>query len=79
CTIFVEVRYRNSAAHGDGADSVGPAKRAKLLRAAQVWLLRHPQRAAQACRFDVIACSGTPDKPVFDWIRNAFEVEHGAF
>ncbi len=73
CTVFVEVRYRNNAAHGDGVDSVGSAKRTKLLRAAQVWLLQHPQRAAQACRFDVIACSGTLDKPAFDWIRNAFE------
>ena len=74
CTVFVEVRYRSNAAHGDGVASVGVAKRTKLLRAAQVWLQAHPQRATQACRFDVIACSGTPDQPAFDWIRNAFEV-----
>jgi putative endonuclease len=73
CTVFVEVRYRHTAAHGDGVASVGAAKRAKLARAAQVWLLAHPQRAAQACRFDVIGCGGTPQAPVFDWIRNAFE------
>jgi putative endonuclease len=73
CTVFVEVRFRRDAAHGDGAASVGAAKRAKLLRAAQVWLLAHPQRATQPCRFDVIGCSGTPQQPRFDWIRNAFE------
>ncbi|HTI95431.1 MAG TPA: YraN family protein [Rudaea sp.] len=73
CTVFVEVRFRRNAAHGDGAASVGASKRTKLLRAAQVWLLAHPQRATQPCRFDVIGCSGTPQTPQFDWIRNAFE------
>ena len=73
CTVFVEVRFRRDPAHGDGAASVGTAKRAKLLRAAQVWLLAHPQRADRACRFDVIGCGGTPQNPQFDWIRNAFE------
>ena len=73
CTVFVEVRFRRDAAHGDGAASVGAAKRTKLLRAAQAWLLAHPQRATQPCRFDVIGCSGTPQAPRFDWIRNAFE------
>lgn len=73
CTVFVEVRFRRDAVHGDGLASVGAAKRAKLLRAAQVWLLAHPQRATQPCRFDVIGCSGTPQQPRFDWIRNAFE------
>lgn len=74
CTVFVEVRYRRDAAHGDGAASVGASKRAKLLHAAQVWLLAHPQRAAQPCRFDVVGCSGTPSTPQFEWIRNAFEI-----
>ena len=73
CTVFVEVRFRRDAAHGDGAASVGASKRAKLLRAAQVWLLAHPRRAEQPCRFDVIGCSGTPQQPQFDWIHNAFE------
>jgi len=73
CTVFVEVRFRRNAAHGDGLASVGVAKRTKLLRAAQVWLLAHPQRAVQPCRFDVIGCSGTPQQPRFEWIRNAFE------
>ncbi|MBU6198078.1 MAG: YraN family protein [Xanthomonadaceae bacterium] len=73
CTVFVEVRFRHAAAHGGGVASVGAGKRAKLLRAAQVWLLAHPRRASRACRFDVVGCSGTPQQPQFDWIRNAFE------
>ena len=73
CTVFVEVRFRRDAARGDSASTVGAAKRTKLLRAAQVWLLSHPRRAVRPCRFDVVGCSGTPQKPEFDWIRNAFE------
>jgi putative endonuclease len=73
CTVFVEVRFRRDAGHGDGTASVGASKRTKLLRAAQVWLLAHPQCATQPCRFDVVGCSGTPQAPQFDWIRNAFE------
>jgi putative endonuclease len=73
CTVFVEVRYRRTATHGDGITSVGSAKRGKLLRAAQVWLLTHPLHASRPCRFDVVGCGGTPQQPAFDWIRNAFE------
>ncbi|HSN00206.1 MAG TPA: YraN family protein [Rudaea sp.] len=73
CTVFVEVRFRRDSARGDAAATVGLSKRAKLLHAAQVWLLAHPRRAEQPCRFDVVGCSGTPQRPQFDWIRNAFE------
>lgn len=72
-TVFVEVRYRNASARGDGRASVGAAKRAKLLRAAALYLQAHPKLAAQPCRFDVIGCSGTPEQPQFDWTRNAFD------
>ena len=71
--VFVEVRYRNAGAHGDGLASVGPGKRTKLVRAAAVYLQAHPQLAAMPCRFDVVACGGTPDSPSFDWIRAAFD------
>jgi len=73
--VFVEVRYRGDAAHGDGTASVGAGKRAKLVRAAQVYLQAHPALADAPCRFDVIGCAGTPQQPRFDWIRNAFEAQ----
>ena len=79
CVVFVEVRYRDSRARGDGVVSVGKAKRAKLVRAAQVYLLAHPQLAQEPCRFDVIGCRGSLQQPQLDWIPSAFEVEHGAF
>jgi len=75
CTVFVEVRYRNSPVHGGGLASVGPAKRRKLLCAAAVYLQAHPRLAEQPCRFDVIACRGTPALPQFEWTRAAFEAD----
>ena len=71
--VFAEVRYRNANARGDGTMSVGTAKRAKLVRAAQVWLQQNPRHASQPCRFDVIGCSGTLAQPHFEWTRNAFD------
>jgi putative endonuclease len=71
--VFVEVRYRGDAAHGGGAVSVGSAKRAKLVRAATLYLQVHPELAVAPCRFDVIGCSATLAAPKFEWIRSAFE------
>lgn len=71
--VFVEVRFRSTSSRGDGAQSVGPSKRAKLVRAAQVYLQARPQLAASPCRFDVVACAGTPQQPQIEWTRSAFE------
>ena len=71
--VFVEVRFRDSARHGSGTLSVGPAKQAKLVRAAAIWLQAHPAWAGTPCRFDVVGCSGSPQAPVFEWTRSAFD------
>jgi len=73
CIVFVEVRYRRTAARGDGVASVGAGKRQKLLRTASVYLQANPRLAGETCRFDVIACQGTPSQPRFEWLRSAFE------
>jgi len=70
---FIEVRYRGDAMHGGGTVSVGAGKQAKLARAAAIYLQRNPVLAAMTCRFDVVGCSGTPVKPVFEWTRGAFD------
>jgi putative endonuclease len=69
--VFVEVRYRSASRFGDGIDSVGAAKRAKLVRAAGAFLADHPRLAGAACRFDVLAIGR--DAPSIDWRQNAFE------
>jgi|SRR5690349_5734913 putative endonuclease len=68
--VFVEVRYRSASRFGDGVDSVGAAKRAKLVRAAGAFLAAHPRLAGAACRFDVLAID---DAGTIDWRQNAFE------
>lgn len=71
--VFVEVRYRDDATRGGGTASVGAAKQRKLVQTAQIFLQAHAQYAALPCRFDVIGCAGTPQRPTFEWTRNAFE------
>lgn len=71
--VFVEVRYRRSASHGDAAASVTPAKQAKLILTAQHWLAAHPRHARRACRFDVVSYDGPADAIRRQWLRGAFE------
>lgn len=71
--VFVEVRYRRSASHGDAATSVTASKQGKLILAAQLWLAAHPQHARATCRFDVVSYDGPPDAIQHAWLRGAFE------
>jgi len=71
--VFVEVRFREAGASGGALASVGPAKRAKLVRAAQLYLAQSPAAASGTCRFDVVAFDGCADGVRCDWQRGAFE------
>jgi putative endonuclease len=73
--VFVEVRHRRSAGHGGGAASVDVAKRRRLVRAAQRFLLEHPRFADAPCRFDVVEASGDPQSPSLNWLRDAFRAD----
>jgi len=73
--VFVEVRYRASAAFGGGAASVDARKRGRLVHAARLFLHRHPRLADAPCRFDVIDASGDPQAPRIDWLRDAFRAD----
>ncbi|MBN4659331.1 YraN family protein, partial [Escherichia coli] len=64
--VFVEVRRRRSVAHGGAAASISWAKRERIVRAAQHFLLRLP--SPPPCRFDVVAIDG--DR--LEWLRAAF-------
>lgn len=65
--VFVEVRSRSDARHGGAAASITPAKRARLIYAAQCFL----QRCASLppCRFDVVALDGEQ----LTWLPAAFD------
>ncbi|KGM53226.1 hypothetical protein N799_12005 [Lysobacter arseniciresistens ZS79] len=70
--VFVEVRFRRDDRFGGGAVSVDWRKQAKLVRAAQLFLMRHRRYADAPCRFDVVDACGDPDAPEINWIRDAF-------
>ena len=64
--VFVEVKRRASVSHGTPAESVDARKRARLARAAAVWLARY-DREPPPCRFDVVEVrlvSGPPQRPI---------------
>ncbi len=65
--VFVEVRVRRGGMGGGAAASVSPAKRARLVYAAQVYLARLDR--VPACRFDVVAVDGER----VQWLRAAFD------
>ena len=73
--VFVEVRYRSSAAFGGGAASVDIGKRRKLVHAAQSFLGQHRQYSNLPCRFDVVEADGDPQAPRINWLRDAFRAD----
>ncbi len=73
-TIFVEVRYRQTAAFGTAAASVDTHKQQRIHRAASVFLARNPRLAQAPCRFDVLAISGRRHWPSFEWLQDAFRL-----
>lgn len=72
--VFVEVRRRSNPRFAGAAASVGYRKQQRLLRAARLFLQRHPRWASLPCRFDVIAFEPRQScaDPEPRWIRAAF-------
>jgi putative endonuclease len=69
--VFVEVRYRRSNAFGTPAETIDRRKQARLQAAAGHYLLTHA--ADRACRFDVVAVSGSDVH--IEWLRAAFNAD----
>lgn len=69
--VFVEVKHRKSSRFGHPLESVTVQKQQRLIRAARLYLssMRHPS----ACRFDVIAMTGTPPQVEVEWVKAAFD------
>jgi putative endonuclease len=68
--VFVEVRFRRSQSHGGAAESITAAKRARLVAAAQAFLVR--QRGDPPCRFDAVLLDSL-DPARVDWRRNVID------
>jgi putative endonuclease len=71
--VIVEVRTRSSDRFGGAAASVGPAKQARLIRAAAQLLQQRRELSRLRVRFDVVTVSevGRETQRV-EWIRHAF-------
>ncbi len=67
--VFTEVKYRNSADHGNPYEAVGAMKQKKICRAALYYLRKYGFSADTPVRFDVISIVDTE----ITWISNAFE------
>lgn len=71
--VFVEVRRRSSRAFGGALDSVDARKRARLVAAAEHFLMTRRIGDDRPCRFDVVAIDGRPPHTAIEWLRDAFE------
>ncbi len=70
--VFVEVRRRSSRAFGGGLESVDARKRARLVAAAEHYLMTHRIGDDRSCRFDVVAIDGPDRRTTIEWVRDAF-------
>lgn len=66
--VFLEVKYRNSAALGDPAEAVDLKKQKRITGAARYFLMTHGYGEDIPCRFDVVAILGEEIR----LIRDAF-------
>lgn len=77
--VFVEVKYRSSAAYGGAINAISAAKQRKLVKTALLYMQQHDLNEAIA-RFDVVAIDKLDDNTVVSdndivWIKNAFYAE----
>ena len=72
CLVFVEVRARSSQKFGHAIETVDYFKQQKIIKAAQIYLIKPPKLDYQSIRFDVI---GIEDKENCIWIKNAFTID----
>jgi putative endonuclease len=70
--VVIEVRARRRAAMVSPEESIGPAKRRRLLAAARSLLAARPRLAARPLRFDVVAVTAADDDYNFRWLKDAF-------
>jgi putative endonuclease len=66
--VFVEVRQRAAGSTVSAAESIGPAKIRRIVRAAQVYL--QGLNRLPPCRIDVVAIDGD----ALEWLKDAIQV-----
>ena len=74
--VFIEVKTRDGAAYGSGADAVTWVKRRRIVAAATDFLVRQ-RLTERPCRFDVVSIAVGADGPVIEVISHAFDLSDG--
>jgi len=74
--VFIEVRFRKSSYFGSAVETVTVQKQQRLIRAAEYFLVQHPDFAELPCRFDVIGIEldKNTNQPEYTWLKNAFDL-----
>lgn len=76
--VFVEVKTRRGHQCGHPFEAVTPAKWRQISKAALQYLAE-TGREGQEARFDVVAISFAGEaEPVFELVKNAFDLSYGA-
>lgn len=71
--VFVEVKYRRSAAYGGAISTISSTKQQKLKLCASFYLQQLGiNEYNTSCRFDVVALQGDLTQPQITWLKNAF-------
>ncbi len=70
--VFIEVKTRESLEYGLPFESVNRMKRRKIANVAMMYLKK--LRELPACRFDIVSIYHKKGNPVFELIRDAFEI-----
>lgn len=68
--VFIEVRYRVSAAYGGGLASVTDSKRQKIMKTSMHYMMKYKVYDKFPLRFDVLSIDGNLDE--ITWVKNAF-------
>jgi putative endonuclease len=76
---FVEVKTRQNKHFGSPWEAVTPAKQARLMKAAQWYVLRTPEAQNKLKVFSVLSILLSNEKPHFEFFENAFEMGEGYY
>ncbi len=71
--VFAEVRFREGEEFGSPEETIGPAKRRRVIAAAREYLSRLDPSTWREARFDVVAVVGTGPAAVIRHYPGAFD------
>lgn len=71
--LFIEVRYRKNETFLAAIETIDQRKCKKIIITSEYYLNKYRNYQSCLCRYDVITIAGELDKPVIEWIKNAFQ------